>query len=72
LAAVAEQLIHQPDQPTTRRKPLEDNPIAPWELRVGDYRIFYDLNHDDQAVVVVAVGQKSHNQLRIGGEEIEL
>ena len=70
--AVAEQLTHQPDQPTARRKPLEDNPIAPWELRVGDYRIFYDLNHDDQVVVVVAVGQKSHNRLRIGGEEIEL
>ena len=70
--AVAEHLTHEPDQRTTRRKPVEDNPIAPWELRVGDYRIFYDLNHDDQVVVVVAVGQKSHNQLRIGGEEIEL
>ena len=70
--AIAEQLIHQPDQPTTQRKPLEGNPIAPWELRVGDVRIFYDINRDDQVIAVVAVGQKAHNRLRIGGEEIEL
>jgi mRNA-degrading endonuclease RelE of RelBE toxin-antitoxin system len=69
--AIAAQLTHQPDQPTAQRKPLEDNVVAPWELRVGDYRVFYDINHNDR-VVVVAVGQKSHNRLRIGGEEIEL
>jgi mRNA-degrading endonuclease RelE of RelBE toxin-antitoxin system len=27
--AIAAQLTHQPDQPTSHRKPLEDNPIAP-------------------------------------------
>jgi mRNA-degrading endonuclease RelE of RelBE toxin-antitoxin system len=70
--AIADQLTHQPDQPTARRRPLEDNLIAPWELRVGDFRVFYDLNRAEQAVVIVAVGEKSHNRLRIGGEEIEL
>lgn len=25
--AIAVQLTHQPDQPTTHRKPLEDNPV---------------------------------------------
>ena len=70
--AIAAQLTHQPDQPTAHRKPLEDNPIAPWELRVGDFRVFYDINHDVQVVAVVAVGKKVHNQLRIGGAEIDL
>lgn len=70
--AVDEQLTHQPDQPTTQRKRLDDNPLAPWELRVGDFRVFYDVNRDDQVIAVVAVGQKVHNRLRIGGEEIEL
>jgi mRNA-degrading endonuclease RelE of RelBE toxin-antitoxin system len=70
--AIAAQLTHQPDQPTSRRKPLEDNAIAPWELRVGDFRVFYDINRDDQVVAVVAVGQKIHNRLRIGGAEIDL
>jgi mRNA-degrading endonuclease RelE of RelBE toxin-antitoxin system len=68
---IADLLTHQPDQPTARRKPLEDNPIAPWELRVGDFRIFYDVNRAEHVVVIVAVGEKSHNRLRIGGEEIE-
>ena len=70
--AIADQLTHQPDQPTGHRKPLEDNAIAPWELRVGDFRVFYDVSGDDQVVVVLAVGQKSHNRLQIGGEEVEL
>ena len=38
--AIADQLMHQPDQPTARRKRFEDNPIAPWEPRVGDFRVF--------------------------------
>jgi mRNA-degrading endonuclease RelE of RelBE toxin-antitoxin system len=53
-------------------KPLEDNPIAPWELRVGDFRVFYDIDRADQVIVVLAVGQKIHNRLRIGGEEVDL
>jgi mRNA-degrading endonuclease RelE of RelBE toxin-antitoxin system len=65
-------LSHQPDQVTNHRKPLEENELAPWELRVGDFRVFYDVNIDDQVVEIVAVGQKVHNRLRIGGEEIEL
>ena len=54
------------------RKRLEDNPLAPWELRVGDFRVFYDVSPDERHVLVVAVGQKTHNTLRIGGEEIAL
>jgi mRNA-degrading endonuclease RelE of RelBE toxin-antitoxin system len=65
-------LTYQPDQATTRRKRLEDNHLAPWELRIGDFRVFYDVNIDDQVVQVVAVGMKVHDRLRIGGEEITL
>jgi mRNA-degrading endonuclease RelE of RelBE toxin-antitoxin system len=70
--AIAVQLTHDPDQPTTNRKPLDDNRIAPWELRIGNFRVFYDVDRDDKLVVIVAVGEKSHNRLQIGGEEIEL
>ncbi len=70
--AIAVQLAHQPDHPTRHRKRLEDNPIAPWELRVGDFRVFYDVDHEDGMVVVIAIGQKVHDNLRIGDEEIEL
>jgi mRNA-degrading endonuclease RelE of RelBE toxin-antitoxin system len=70
--AIAVQLAGRPDQPTRNRKKLEENTLAPWELRVGNFRVFYDVNRDEGRVVIVAVGQKAHNVLRVGGEVIEL
>ena len=70
--AVAVHLTHQPEVPTRHRKRLEENPIAPWELRVGDFRVFYDVDRENELVVVVAIGQKVHDRLRIGDEEVEL
>ena len=72
LDAIEVQLRYQPDQETRNRKPLEDNPLAPWELRVGDFRVFYDVKRAENLVVIVAVGKKIHNTLRIGGEEVQL
>jgi mRNA-degrading endonuclease RelE of RelBE toxin-antitoxin system len=70
--AMTTQLTHQPNRPTRNRKQLQPNSLAPWELRVGTFRVFYDVNTDAERVIVVAVGQKSRNILRIGGEEIQL
>lgn len=70
--AMAVQLTDQPEKPTRDRKRLEENELAPWELRVGDFRVFYDVDRESSMVVVIAIGQKTHNVLRIGGEEIEL
>ncbi len=72
LDTIALQLTHRPGQPTRQRKKLEDNDLAPWELRIGDLRVFYDIDQDKEVVIIVAVGQKTHDVLRIGGEEIEL
>lgn len=69
---IRDQLVHQPDQPTRQRKKLRDNDIAPWELRIGDIRIFYDIDKDENLVIIVAIGEKAHNILRTGGEEIDL
>jgi mRNA-degrading endonuclease RelE of RelBE toxin-antitoxin system len=70
--AIDVQLTDEPARPTRNRKPLGDNPLAPWELRVGNLRIFYDVHVHEGTVVIVAVGHKVHNKLFIGGEEIEL
>jgi len=70
--AITLHLAHQPDLPTQHRKKLQDNPLAPWELRVGDYRVFYDVSPKSGTVIIVAVGLKDHNRLWIGGEEIDL
>jgi mRNA-degrading endonuclease RelE of RelBE toxin-antitoxin system len=73
LAAVETQLTSEPLTETRNRKPLRPNPVAPWELRVGKMRVFYDVSEGPrQTVRVLAVGVKDRNILRIGGEEIQL
>jgi mRNA-degrading endonuclease RelE of RelBE toxin-antitoxin system len=57
---------------TKNRKSLRDNPIAPWELRVGKYRVFYEVNEPRQMVSIVSVGHKEHNVLLIGGKEVQI
>lgn len=71
--AVDKQLLHQPAVETRNRKPMRPNPVAPWELRIGNLRVYYDVEEQPEAVVhVLAVGIKERNRVRIGKEVIEL
>ena len=71
--AVDEQLGNQPAVETRNRKPMRPNPVAPWELRIGDLRVYYDIQEEPEPRVnIVAVGIKVRNRVLIGGEEIEL
>jgi mRNA-degrading endonuclease RelE of RelBE toxin-antitoxin system len=73
LDVVEKQLSHEPVKVTRQRKPMRPNPVAPWELRVGAYRVYYDVRDDPEQVVLVrAIGVKARNRLRIGKEEIKL
>jgi mRNA-degrading endonuclease RelE of RelBE toxin-antitoxin system len=73
LDAVEKQLQFQPDIETKNRKPMRPNPVAPWELRIGNLRIYYDFKTlDDQVVFIRAVGVKYRNKVKIGNEEIPL
>ena len=73
LDAIERQLPNEPLAETRNRKPLRPNPIAPWELRVGTLRVFYDVGDGPPPTVrVLAVGVKDRNVLRIGGQEIQL
>jgi len=73
LDAVEEQLQHEPTEETRNRKPMRPNPIAPWELRIGDLRVYYDVETEPEQIVFVrAVGIKERNRVRIGKEVIEL
>jgi mRNA-degrading endonuclease RelE of RelBE toxin-antitoxin system len=72
LDSVERHLTDQPAEPSKKRKLLAENPLATWELRLGELRVFYDVKAPGNAVEVVAVGVKEHNRLRIGGEEVEL
>ncbi len=71
--AVEEKLSHQPLVETRNRKPMRSNPLAPWELRIGNLRVYYDVEQTPKPRVLVrAVGMKERNRVRIGREVIEL
>lgn len=70
---VDRQLAHQPTLETRNRKPMRPNPVAPWELRIGKLRVYYDVAELPEPIVYIrAVGIKHRNRVVIGGEEIEL
>ena len=67
--AINQQLPYEPAVETRNRKPLRPNPLASWELRVGDLRVYYDVQEDpEQQVDVVAIGIKQRNRVSIAGE----
>lgn len=72
LDAVERQLLHEPDLPTRHRKPLRANPLATWRLRVGDLRVYYDVERSSGQVVIKAVGLKVRERVYVGGKEIKL
>jgi len=73
LDTVDQQLTHQPQLETRNRKPMRPNLVAPWELRIGTLRVYYDIEDAPEPKVLIrAIGVKLRNRVRIGREEIEL
>ena len=71
--AVDEQLVHQPTAEPRNQKPMRPIPLAPWELRVGELRVYYDIEEEpEKLVMILAIGIKDRSRVIIGGEEIEL
>ena len=74
LDAVVRQLSHEPTKETRNRKPLRPNPVAAFKLRIGDVRVYYDVEDLPPArlVIVKAVAIKDRDRVLIGGREIKL
>jgi mRNA-degrading endonuclease RelE of RelBE toxin-antitoxin system len=68
LAEIREQLGDQPGVPTRRRKCLLDltpsfeHELPVWELRVGTFRVFYDVAEEERQVHIRAVRRKEPRQ----------
>jgi mRNA-degrading endonuclease RelE of RelBE toxin-antitoxin system len=66
LDEVEAQLVSAPSVPTTRRKmltgaiPSFEHVPPVWQLRVGDYRVIYDVDVGRRMVVVRAVLRKGN------------
>jgi mRNA-degrading endonuclease RelE of RelBE toxin-antitoxin system len=87
MEAVERQLTHAPLVETRNRKALQPNPIAPWELRVGQLRVLYDVtpaSQDERSesqqpeptdageVQILAIGVKRGSVLLIAGRKVDL
>lgn len=73
LDSLEEQLAYEPTKETRNRKHLRPNPLAPWELRLGDLRVYFDVVEKPRRVVTIqAVGIKDRGRVLIGGEEVKL
>ncbi len=70
--AIGMQLAHEPGRETRNRKRLRPNNLAEWELRVGDLRVFYDVDPQRLEVLIIAIGRKQGGKLYVHGEEFDL
>jgi len=58
------QLRHEPTRRTRNRKilvglvPPWEHVEPVWELRIGEYRVFYDVNEEDLTVAIRAIRHK--------------
>lgn len=72
LSGIREQLIYEPTVETRNRKLMRPNPLAVWELRMGNLRVYYDIDTEESIVDIRAVGIKEGNRVIIAGEDVEL
>lgn len=74
LDAIAEELAEEPATETKNRKPLRENDLSDWELRIQKFRVFYDviIEENRRIVKIKAVGHKEHNTLFVAGKEVAL
>lgn len=72
---IEDQLIINPDVETRNKKPLKRlvELAGDWEIRFGpDIRVFYEVDHKNRKVFILAVGVKKGNRLLFGKEGITL
>jgi mRNA-degrading endonuclease RelE of RelBE toxin-antitoxin system len=72
VSVIDSQLSTQATTPSRNRKLLRVNTLAEWELRAGDFRVFYDVDAPQAIVTIKAIGEKKGDALIIRGEVFEL
>lgn len=65
--AIQSRLEHEPTKLSKVIKQLRPNPLAEFELRVGELRALYNVEGNE--VVILIVGLKVGNKLIVEGEE---
>lgn len=65
-------LTSEPERETRNLKVLRPNPLSKYELRIGAFRVFFEVDRKSHKVLVLAVGRKEANKLTIAGKAVPL
>jgi len=71
--SVERKLRYEPTMATRNKKLLQANelaPLAPWELRVDRWRVYYEVRHHEAGPLVLGEGRrrKARGKVMIAGE----
>lgn len=69
---IAKRLLHEPTKESKAIKKLRTNPFAEFELRLGKFRVLYNVHVADPAdpeVILLLFGEKVGNRLIVEGVE---
>lgn len=65
-------LRYEPTVKTRNRKPTRPNAVAAWELRIGDFRVLYDVDEQVRIVEVERIGEKRGNRFFFRGQQEDI
>ncbi len=63
------QLRYEPSVETRNRKRTRPNSIAGWELRIAEFRVFYNVEEQIQIVEIKRIGEKEGNNFLFRGQQ---
>lgn len=69
---IDKRLRYEPTTENRNRKELRPNLTAAWELRIGDFRVLYDVDVQVRIVAIKRIGEKRGNTLYLRGQPEEL
>jgi len=69
LGEIPVQLRYEPSVETRNRKRTRPNTIAGWELRIAEFRVFYNVEEQVQIVEIKRIGEKEGNTFLFRGQQ---
>jgi mRNA-degrading endonuclease RelE of RelBE toxin-antitoxin system len=72
LDEVDRQLLNEPNNVTRNRKKMRANWLATWELRIGVFRVYYDVDETNAIVQIQHVAEKKRDKVFIRGNEVNV
>jgi len=69
---IEQQLRYEPTVETRNRKRMSFNEIAEWELRLGNFRVLYNVDEQVRIVEVQRIGEKRGNAFFFKGRKTDV